>query len=111
MGSTKGKLSLRAAVNSKCKECLYSPDEPGRWREQTERCTSPSCPLYAVRPRVSRARVSERTEKAVLEAVKARSGQGASQGQEQAGAPRPRRLDGISTGFGRTGGRPCLTCS
>jgi hypothetical protein len=100
MGSTKGKLSLRAAVNSKCKECLYSPDEPGRWREQTERCTSPSCPLYAVRPRVSRARVPERTEKAVLEAVKARSGQGASQGRGKRERPGRARWPGLVPDLG-----------
>ena len=43
-------MSLRGAINAFCRHCLYSPDEPGRWREQTTACTSYKCPLYAVRP-------------------------------------------------------------
>jgi len=48
--------SLRAAIDAKCRECLYDPDSGcGPWRMQVDACTSPSCPLYPVRPR-SRAR-------------------------------------------------------
>lgn len=50
----KPRLSLRAAIDSMCKSCLYDPNEPGRWREQIDRCTAPRCPLYSVRPRSSR---------------------------------------------------------
>lgn len=48
------KPSLRAAINAKCKECLYDPRAgKGSWRQQVEACTSPSCPLYDVRPKSS----------------------------------------------------------
>ena len=47
----KRKPSLRSAINAYCKFCIY--DEKGgrgNWREQVTACTSPECPLYAVRP-------------------------------------------------------------
>lgn len=44
-------LSLRKAINEKCKECIYDPlSGQGNWRQQVEACTSRTCPLYAVRP-------------------------------------------------------------
>jgi hypothetical protein len=43
-------MSLRKAINNKCKECIYDPYEPGTWRMQVEGCTSLHCPLYPVRP-------------------------------------------------------------
>lgn len=43
--------SLRGSINAFCRECIYDPREPGRWREQVEACPSRSCPLYPVRPR------------------------------------------------------------
>jgi hypothetical protein len=43
-------VSLRAAINAFCRQCLYSPDEPGAWRQQITGCTSYKCPLYPVRP-------------------------------------------------------------
>ena len=46
-----GKRSLRAAINDKCKECIYDPiGGVGTWREQVTACTSRACPLYPVRP-------------------------------------------------------------
>ena len=65
-GSTKVKQSLRRAIDGKCRECLFSPDAPGRWREQIERCTAPDCPLYAVRPRAWRASTAKQAKKAEL---------------------------------------------
>src|SRR5688572_21922364 len=45
------RLGLRAAINAKCKECIYDPISGfGTWRQQVEACTSPKCPLYRVRP-------------------------------------------------------------
>lgn len=45
------KLSLRDAINAKCRECIYDPlSGMGTWREQVGGCTSPTCPLYPVRP-------------------------------------------------------------
>lgn len=43
-------MSLRKAVNDKCKECIYDPRSPGTWRKQVEDCTSRLCPLYQERP-------------------------------------------------------------
>ena len=44
-------MSLRAAINAKCKECIYDPIAGrGTWRQQVEACTSYRCPLYPVRP-------------------------------------------------------------
>jgi len=46
-----GRLSLRAAVNAKCKSCIYDADGGnGTWREQVQACASANCPLHAVRP-------------------------------------------------------------
>jgi hypothetical protein len=43
--------SLRKAINAKCRECIYDPNGGGgTWRQQVEACSSPSCPLYVVRP-------------------------------------------------------------
>ena len=44
-------MSLRKAVNDKCKECIYD-DSPGNgnWRQQVAACTAKTCPLYPVRP-------------------------------------------------------------
>lgn len=43
--------SLRQAINSMCRYCLYDPIAGGgSWREQVTSCTSGSCPLFNVRP-------------------------------------------------------------
>ena len=46
-------MSLRKAINDKCKECIYDKMGEGNWRQQVEACTSPSCPLFPVRPKSS----------------------------------------------------------
>lgn len=44
-------VSLRAAINAKCKDCLYDPEcGGGTWREQIAKCSSVNCPLWPVRP-------------------------------------------------------------
>lgn len=42
--------SLRAAVDAKCKSCIYDPGFGGTWREQVAGCASSNCPLHPVRP-------------------------------------------------------------
>lgn len=42
--------SLRAAIDAKCKSCVYDPDARGNWREQVSGCSAANCPLHAVRP-------------------------------------------------------------
>lgn len=44
-------MSLRKAINAKCRECIYDDLAPGNWRQQVEACPCTDCPLYAVRPR------------------------------------------------------------
>jgi len=46
-------MSLRKAVNAKCKDCIYDPLAGGTWRKQVEECPCTSCPLYPVRPRIT----------------------------------------------------------
>jgi hypothetical protein len=44
-------MSLRGAINRKCKECIYDPvSGTGAWRQQVQNCMSKSCALYEVRP-------------------------------------------------------------
>ena len=47
----RAKLSLRAAVNGKCRECICDPRaHAGTWRQQVASCTARACPLFPVRP-------------------------------------------------------------
>jgi hypothetical protein len=43
-------VSLRAAINAKCKDCIYDPLAGGTWLAQVAVCSSPGCPLWPVRP-------------------------------------------------------------
>jgi hypothetical protein len=44
-------MSLRKAINDKCRECIYDPfSGMGNWRQQVSACRSPACPLFAYRP-------------------------------------------------------------
>ena len=54
-------MSLKKAINAKCKECLYDPQSGGgTWREQIEKCTSQGCPLYPYRPTPRKAKSGEK---------------------------------------------------
>jgi len=45
------RMSLRAAVNGKCRECICDPRaHGGTWRQQVAACTARGCPLFTVRP-------------------------------------------------------------
>ena len=44
-------ISLRKAINEKCKDCIFDPQcGGGRWREQVAQCSARNCPLWPVRP-------------------------------------------------------------
>ena len=43
-------MSLRKAINDKCRSCIYDNAAPGNWRIQVHLCPSTDCPLYPVRP-------------------------------------------------------------
>lgn len=52
--------SLRAAIEAKCKDCIFDPlGGNGKWREQVARCSSGNCPLHAVRPLPKSARYGD----------------------------------------------------
>jgi hypothetical protein len=43
-------MSRAAAINAKCKDCIYDPCAPGNWRQQVTACTIKSCSLWPYRP-------------------------------------------------------------
>ena len=46
-------MSLRKAINAKCKDCCYDPlSGLGTWRQQVTDCPCTLCPLFEVRPRI-----------------------------------------------------------
>lgn len=49
---TASRISLREAIDAKCKDCIYDEGARGlgRWKQQVAACTVTRCPLYAVRP-------------------------------------------------------------
>lgn len=61
------RLSLRRAVDSMCRSCIYDPlSGLGTWRQQTEGCTIRSCALWPVRPaRVPREKLAQPIGEAV----------------------------------------------
>jgi len=44
-------MSLRKAVNQKCKDCAYDFASKGTWRQQVTLCSVKSCALYDARPK------------------------------------------------------------
>jgi hypothetical protein len=49
-------MSMRAAINAKCKDCIYDKCAPGNWRQQVEACTISTCSLWVYRPKSSSGR-------------------------------------------------------
>ena len=43
-------MSLRKAVNAKCRQCTYDPKDVGTYLQQIACCIDTSCPLHSVRP-------------------------------------------------------------
>jgi hypothetical protein len=43
-------LSLRKAINAKCKQCVYDPMDVGTAAQQIAACICSDCPLHPVRP-------------------------------------------------------------
>lgn len=46
-------MSMRKAINDKCKSCIYDSLAGGTWRQQVENCTITGCGLYPYRPKSS----------------------------------------------------------
>ncbi len=51
-------MSLRKAINEKCKDCIYDDLAAGSWLQQATLCSSSDCPLYEVRPQ-TKARIPD----------------------------------------------------
>lgn len=60
-------MSLRKAIDLKCKDCIYDPMCSGSWRKQTEACEMKDCSLWDVRPTTGATRESKRKAKGVIE--------------------------------------------
>lgn len=46
-------MSLRRAINAKCKDCIYDNLASGTWRQQVTLCSVTSCPLWSLRPQTT----------------------------------------------------------
>ena len=46
-------MSLRQAINMKCKNCIYDPELPFGWKQQVSQCELTDCSLwpYRLKPR------------------------------------------------------------
>jgi len=55
-------MSLRKAIDNKCRDCIYDELERGAWREQVARCTIRECALWPVRPKSTSARLAQDNE-------------------------------------------------
>jgi len=61
-------MSMRAAINAKCRECIYDPmPGNGTWRQQVEACTSYGYPLYPLRPKAEKGANSVSPQDSVLD--------------------------------------------
>jgi len=43
-------MSLRRAINAKCRECIVDPEDRGSPSQQIAACICTDCPLHPVRP-------------------------------------------------------------
>jgi hypothetical protein len=50
MTSLQKKPGMRAAINGKCKDCIFDPLAGGTWRQQVAQCSCPDCALWPLRP-------------------------------------------------------------
>lgn len=55
--------SLRKAIDTKCRECIYDDKSTGTWLKQVEECTAIGCPLYPVRPQTRQAKLAQNGKK------------------------------------------------
>jgi len=43
-------MTRQEAIDAKCKECIYDPEEDGTWRQQVKACAINTCALHPYRP-------------------------------------------------------------
>ena len=53
-------MSLRKAINEKCKDCTYDSLDRGTWLFQVGNCDSKDCPLWEVRPKPTSQKKAEK---------------------------------------------------
>jgi hypothetical protein len=51
-------MSMRKAINEKCRDCICDPQAGGTWREQTENCIDTTCALHPYRPMSAKGRTA-----------------------------------------------------
>ena len=44
-------MSLRNAINQKCKDCIYDPEVEGGWKQLVSQCELTDCSLWEHRPK------------------------------------------------------------
>ena len=42
-------MTRQQAIDAKCKDCIYDPEDVGTWRQQVERCELADCSLWQYR--------------------------------------------------------------
>jgi hypothetical protein len=57
-------MSMRKAINDKCRDCIYDRCAPGTWRQQVQGCTISTCSLHPYRPKASTGRSKASVQKA-----------------------------------------------
>ncbi len=63
-------MSLRKAINNKCKDCIYDKFDKGTWRGQVSACLSDDCALHPYRPVDSATKAERLTNSSVNLTVK-----------------------------------------
>ncbi len=65
-------MSLRKAIDGKCRECIYDPLAAGSWLKQVEECVSTDCSLYPTRPLTTLGKVERSRQNALKKRDKGR---------------------------------------
>ncbi|WP_206363580.1 hypothetical protein [Sphingomonas crocodyli] len=69
---TTSRTSRAAAINAKCRECIYDRLSVGNWREQVAACASSNCALHSVRPVPRSCVVDGRYDLAAISVIRAK---------------------------------------
>ena len=59
-------MTRQQAIDAKCKDCIYDPEDVGTWRQQVERCELADCSLWQYRPK-SRSKMPDITHSAPVQ--------------------------------------------
>lgn len=56
-------MSMRKAINEKCRDCIYDRCAPGTWRQQVQNCAISTCSLWVYRPKPAKGRGESSVQK------------------------------------------------